>query len=271
MPHFKLEKNLITSIETCPPLPLQRHTGREPGYVLAPDVILVTVEDGSARLLDMAGSFHAVPEVGARMLKETLAHGPDAAAAHIAQDYGVVPRQVRDDLAVFLRDLEDKGLVCSARSRGSRRRRGFGLASLVLTPALRALHRVRSSKTKSRALLALARFSFALFGWTRTIAVWQEAHAGFPARPAGESNAETLKAVDTAVREAAAGHPVAVACKERALTAWSLARAAGLDASVVVGIALFPIVGHCWCEAGAQTLGDGSARDHHCYTPVARW
>src|SRR4051794_23107217 len=75
-------------------------------YALPSDVILVTVRDGSARLLDMSGDFHAVPAVGAQMLQETLANGAAAAAARIAEDYGVAPRQVQDDLAVFLRELE---------------------------------------------------------------------------------------------------------------------------------------------------------------------
>jgi hypothetical protein len=57
-------------------------------YFLPPDVILVTVADGSARLLDMAGSFHAVPKIGARMLEETLTSGAAAAAARVADDYG---------------------------------------------------------------------------------------------------------------------------------------------------------------------------------------
>ena len=56
----------------------------------------------------------------------------------------------------------------------------------------------------------------------------------------------------------------------RALCSWSLARAAGLHAALVVGIDLFPIAAHCWCEVGTQTLGD--EREHcNSFTPVARW
>src|SRR4030095_12358697 len=110
----------------------------------------------------MAGSVHAVSAVGARMLQETLASGPDAAVMRIAQDYGVAPQQVRVDLAVFLRDLGDQGLLCS-RPCGLPRRRGtFGLARLVLRPSLHAAHRLlRSPEAKGLTLLALARLSFA--------------------------------------------------------------------------------------------------------------
>jgi hypothetical protein len=116
----------------------------------------------------------------------------------------------------------------------------------------------------------LAHLSFALFGWSRAVALWQEAHARFPARQPGERDAESIQALGTAVRAAAASHPIRVACKERALCAWSLARAAGLSATLVVGIDLFPIAGHCWCEVGAQPLGDDRDRCDR-FTPVARW
>jgi hypothetical protein len=116
----------------------------------------------------------------------------------------------------------------------------------------------------------LARLSFALFGWTATIAAWQEAHAHFPSRQAGDGDAETIQALDKTVRAAVAGHPVAVACKEQALCSWSLVRATGLDASLIVGIELFPMAGHCWCEVAAQPLGDDEERCAR-FAPVARW
>jgi hypothetical protein len=119
-------------------------------------------------------------------------------------------------------------------------------------------------------LLGLARLSFAAFGWTPTVAVWRNAHAHFPVRQVGESDPEIIGALDQAVSAAAASHLVAVACKERALCSWALARAAGLHAAIVVGVELFPIVGHCWCEAGAHTLGDDRERCDG-FTPVARW
>jgi Transglutaminase-like superfamily len=257
---------VITSSQACSVSPQQR----EAAYFVAPDVILVTVEDGSARLLNMAGGFHAVPAVGARMLEETLANGADAAATRIAMDYGVARQQVQDDLAVFLGELERQGLLCRERGR-HRPGGGSGLARLLLRPSLKATHHLlRSPKAKARTLLALARISFALFGWARTVAAWKDAHAGFAARPADEGDAETIAALDRVVRAAVASHPVSVACKERGLCAWSLARTAGLDASIVVGVFLVPIAAHCWCEVGTRTLGDDPERCEE-FTPVARW
>lgn len=256
---------MIVSIQTCP----ARATAPAPEYSLPRDVILVTVRDGSARLLDMAGGFHAVPAVGTRMLQETLANGAAAAATRIAGDYGVARERVQSDLAVFLRDLEKQGLLCGRRNR--RRSAGSGPARLLLRPALGATHRLlRSPHKRAQALLGWARLSFALFGWTATVAAWQEAHARFPGREAGACDAELVGVLDRTVRAAVAGHPVAVACKERALCAWSLARAAGLNATLIVGIELFPMAGHCWCEVAAHPLGDDQDRCDQ-FTPVAQW
>jgi hypothetical protein len=256
----------IASIESYPALA----TASEAEYVLPPDVIFLTVEDGSARLLNMGGGFHAMPAVGARMLRETLANGAAAAATRIAADYGVARQQVESDLTVFLRDLEGQGLLRSRNSHRSGLTIRAGLARLLLGPAIPATHRcLRSPEAKARALLGLARLSFAAFGWTSTVAVWRKAHAHFPARQAGDGDAETIRAMEGTVRAAAASLPVAVACKERALCSWSLARTAGLRASIVVGVELFPIGGHCWCEIGTHALDDRERCER--FTPVARW
>jgi hypothetical protein len=258
---------MLTAIQTRSSL----QTSDAADFSLSPDVILVTVHDGSARLLDMAGRFHAVPAVGTIMLQETLANGAAAAVNRVSQDYGVDTTQVRNDLAVFLRELEDQGLLCSRRNRPRWRRTNTWLARLFLRPALYAIHRVlRSQEAKARALLGLARIAFGLFGWSRTISVWKEAHSRYAARQAGEPEEQAVGELDEVVRAAAANHPLGVECKERALCCWALARAAGLDAAVVVGIDLFPLAGHCWCEVGSRTLSDYQDR---CvaYTPVGRW
>src|SRR5258707_995444 len=154
---------MITSIQTFSALQMER----QPEYFLPPDVILLTVDDGSARLLNMGGKFHAVSAIGTCMLQETLSSGPAAAVARVAEDYAADPQQVTNDLHIFLHDLEKQGLLCSPYRRLSRRRGSSGLARLVLRPSLLAAHRQRSPEAKGRALLALARLSFAFFGWTR--------------------------------------------------------------------------------------------------------
>jgi Transglutaminase-like superfamily len=257
---------MIASIESRPALATMSGVD----YVLAPDVFFLVVEDGSARLLNMGGGFHAMPAVGARMLRETLTNGSAAAVTRIARDYGVAPQQVESDLTVFLRDLESQGLLHSRSSRRGRLGVRVGLARMVLRPAIHATHRyLRSPEAKARALLGLGRLSVAAFGWMPTVAVWREVHSHLPLRQAGAGDVETVRAIEGTVRAAAASHPVAVACKERALCSWSLAQAAGLHASIVVGVELFPIAGHCWCEIGSHVLDDRERCER--FTSVARW
>jgi hypothetical protein len=266
-PSGKAAKNVITNHPDCSVLPKEQ----EATYFIPPDVIIVTVDDGSARLLNMSGGFHAVPAVGARMLKETLANGPSAAATRIAADYGVDRQQVQNDLTKFLGELEKQKLLC--RERGRRRRPGVasGLTRLLLQPSLMAVHRLlRSPEAKARTLLTLARLSFALFGWGRTVAAWKDAHARFPARPADAGDTPAIEVLDKTVRAAVASHPISVACKERGLCSWSLARASGLQASIIVGVFLFPIAGHCWCEVGTRIVGDDREWCEE-FTPAARW
>ena len=238
-------------------------------HELAADVILVPVEDGSVRLLDMAGSFHAVSAVGARMLHAVLADGAAAAVPRLAEHYGVDHARVEGDLTVFLRDLEGRGLL---RARGNvREEKRRGLAAPLVERIVGAVHRcVRDPARKARSLLVLARISFGLLGWTKTMEVWRRAHASFPVREPEDADKPILDAVDRTVRAAATGHIVTMMCKESALCSWSLARAAGLDASVVVGIDLYPIAGHCWCEVGTATPGDDADRIER-FAPVGRW
>jgi hypothetical protein len=109
-----------------------------------------------------------------------------------------------------------------------------------------------------------------MLGWPRTIAIWRRL---FPVRPLERlaPAAEALAhAIDDAVCTAAAWNPFGVACKERALSCWALARGAGLPATLVIGVELFPFSGHCWCEAGPWVLSD-HAENCVPYLPILRY
>lgn len=241
----------------------------EADFGLSADVILVTVDDGSARLLDMAGSFHAISAIGAHMLQAVLTHGAAAAVPQLAEHYGVGRQQIEADLAIFLRDLESRRLL---RGPGELPVSGNrGVIARLMRSVVQAVYGLsRRPETTARLLLPLARLSFALLGWTRTVNVWRQAHAHFPIRRVIGADEEAIDALDRTVRSAAAGHPVTMMCKERALCTWSLARAAGLDAALIVGIDLFPIAGHCWCQVGTATPGDDPYRIER-FVPVGRW
>jgi hypothetical protein len=64
------------------------------------------------------------------------------------------------------------------------------------------------------------------------------------------------------VRECASRHPAGIECQERAIVCWRLLRELGLPARLIVGIDLYPFLGHCWCECEAQVVSDDAQR---CY------
>lgn len=227
-------------------------------YVLAWDLVVVQVEDGTARLLDMGGSFYSVSAIGAEMLAATLEHGTESAVRQIAGRYDADVCQVRADLQTFVRDLVERGLL-HKNDRPPRPR--TILACLLIAPLLRfAHHCLPSGKARAAVLLTLAWMSVRLFGWSRTVQAWRSQLCRDQNHSEGGLWEDTAKAVDETVRWAAASHPLAMECKERALACWSLARRAGLPAALVVGIQLFPLSGHCWCQLGPWTLSDDRER-----------
>src|SRR5437879_4130090 len=102
-------------------------------YVLAPDVVLVQVEDGTVRLLDMAGEFYALPAIGAEMLQGVLEQGLARTVADLATLYDADPEQVQADLTALLEQLVQRGLLQKGTARP---RRGCFWPALFLIPCL---------------------------------------------------------------------------------------------------------------------------------------
>jgi len=174
-------------------------------YILRPNVILVEVQDGTARLLDLGGTFYALPAVGAMMLRETLSRGAASAVSRVSDQYGVGAGQVEEDLEAFLNDLQKKGLIC--RGQSTRRVRWPGAPRRTLGPLIRAIHLgTRSLKLRVWLLLTLARLSLCLFGWAGTVEAWRQ----YPSRRAGlvpEDRRESfINAVDESIRNVSATH-----------------------------------------------------------------
>jgi Transglutaminase-like superfamily len=251
---------------------LQRIRARSPIFpevplILKSGVILMPVEDGSARLLDLGGRFYAVSAIAAEMIGTAVRHGPRAAAAMVAARYGVGMDRTRQDMMSLVGFLQQQRLL-KCKEPG---RTGSLLTSMLLAPMLfLVLRSPIALEPKAWLLLGLAKLSFRLFGWTRTVATWRR-HS----RPVGglvrdTAEPDTIMAVDRAVRAAASRQLLTVECKERALCCWALLQASGISASLVVGINLFPLEGHCWCEAIHQLLSDYPDR---CatFSPVVRY
>lgn len=231
--------------------------------VLAPEVVFVEGPDGSARLLDLEGGFYAIPQSGAELLRETLADGTASAAVRIAERYGVDTEQVEQDLSAFLTDLRRRRLICRPGSPPRGRTRRLLCRLMVTLPLLALLRLVPSLSLRAWLLLALARCSFWLFGWSATVATWGKVR-GVP-RPT-EGCDRVVTAVGETVRRMASGHLMHVECKERAVCCWALLRAGGWPAALVVGVRFFPMIGHCWCASGSHVLADSPDNCAACTT-----
>lgn len=236
-------------------------------YALADDVLYVSVDDGSARLLDMNGSTFALSRGGAEILQEVLKHGEERAAQIVATRYGIACARVAQDARNLLGELAQTRLV---RSSGADARRVSIRALAARAIASCGLQVLRLHRWPS-ALVLLARVSFALFGWANTVTAWQSCLRRADGReaPAGPDADATIGRVDATIRRAAA-HVPGAACKERALCTWFVLQREGMPAALVVGLQLYPLEGHCWCEVGIRILSDYHDRCE-TYRPVLRY
>jgi hypothetical protein len=249
---------MITAVVSAETAAVQ---GGSPDYVLTPDVILLLVRDGTARLLDLWGNFYALSATGATMLFETLRHGTTAAAQKIAAQYNVDIHQVQRDLQAFLEGLERERLLHRPGLSPTHHKPKSITSFLALMLVLRGIHAwMPSVKARARALLMLAYISIRVFGWPRTLTVWQYFYHQRPIRHDVREIEQTARAIDGAVRAVAADHPLPIACKERALCCWALLRFEGLPAKLLLGVDLFPFSSHCWCQLGSLVLSDDEDR-----------
>ena len=244
-------------------------------YRLAPEVLLVMVEDGSARIVDLDGAVAALDATATTMMKAALRFGEAGAVAELTGAFGVEPRRITTDLHAVLGDLAARGMIRSdacglpRRARRSRRRVASALSAL----AVRRAGAGGTREIQAWSALTAAYLSLRLAGWSGTLGAWcTPGHPGWgnARQAAGNRNNSMadLDAIAVAVTRALDRHPFPLDCKERALAAFALARTAGLPARIVLGISLFPLALHAWCESGGQVVAD--ELDGYCdrYTPL---
>src|SRR5215831_9215666 len=106
-----------------------------------------------------------------------------------------------------------------------------------------------------------------LFGWPKTIASWHYYLQKYVPSSTVTESEQSAKDIDKVVRTVAARHLLHVECKERALSCWWLLYSAGFAAKLVLGVNLFPLECHCWCEVGQFVLSDDQDRCEQ-FTPV---
>lgn len=243
-------------------------------YRLAPEALLVMVEDGSARIVDLDGAVAALDRTATTMVEAALRLGEAAAVAELASAFDVEPRRLTTDLHAVLGDLVAQGALRAdtyglpRHARRTRRRVASALGALAMW---RGGGRVRG--LQAWYVLTIAHFSLRLVGWSCTLDAWSArgrpgSHNGRPSAGNGDDGAGNLDAIDVAVTHALVRYPVPLDCKERALASFAIVRAADLPARIVLGISLFPLALHTWCESCGQVVAD--QLDGYCdrYTPL---
>jgi hypothetical protein len=207
------------------------------------------------------------------MLTETLRYGSEEAARRIASEWGVAFEQVKSDIDQFLHSLERSGLVEGPGAGYCRARRILRLVSrglLGIARLVKATARPLPEPARVRLLLMATWVSLRLLGWASSVAALKALFPR-PIRPGSpEDWARAVDRIDRLIRDAAARHPLPVECKERALCCWALLRSGGWPSELVVGVDLFPFLGHCWCESGDRTLSDERYRCER-FVPVLRY
>jgi hypothetical protein len=237
---------------------------------LADDVLLMIVHDGSGRLIDLSGQVSAVTQSGAAMLELALRGGSDSACKILAARYGVAEDVIRADLESLFKLLENQGTLVPASATADKRSLSRTFAGMAYPlVAICARRPLRGTIVKAYLLTLWAFVATRALGWGNAMQVWDRVGARLAStRDKRKCDPAVEAAIDAAVTRAIAGHPLTVNCKERALTAWVLARAAGLPARVQLGITLFPFGLHCWCENGAVIIADRYEGRCDRYTPI---
>ena len=195
------------------------------------------------------------------MLTETLNSGRAKAVETITRLWDVESERVEADLDALLASLMKEGLIVPAGKTCPRIGWAESLAGRVVSALVRLTCLVRRSTAgQASGLLTVAKFSCRWLGWAKTVRAWQQSFPLSDEPLQGSAAEASRQTVDAAVRAALAHSTMYHACKERGLTAWALARRAGLSPTLVIGISLFPMHAHCWAQMGGTFLGDSPER-----------
>jgi hypothetical protein len=236
------------------------------GYELGPDVVLMPLEDGTARLVDLDGSWFGLSEMAAEMVHSFLERGEQETVQRIAGEYNTDLDRVGADLTTLLATLRAKGLIRRSSGRLPKVRLRTVIAITISYPALNILGLVRNQRLKALTLLTAARLCFALTGWARTVDAWRKCLGTSHILAANSEREAIIDTIDNATRPSA-NDLRSIACKERALCCWYMLHSSGVPAKLVMAVRFFPFSGHCWCEVDERILTD-SPENCKAYTPV---
>lgn len=232
---------------------------RTDAYRLGPDVVVLVVDDGTARIMDLGGDHFAITESAASMLLGTLREGANRTCRSIAATTGAPLERVRADASALLGELDAAGiLLCAGETPDDASRRDRLTQATARAALRRWLVRDRATAWTASLLIALAWATTRAFGWASTVRWWRDEVETVVARGdiSGGQPGPSVETITEATASALARHPLPVACKERALCAYALTRRAGLPARLVLGVSVFPFASHVWCESAGRVVGD---------------
>ena len=270
-------------------------------YALGSQVIALQLQDGTARLLDLDSKFHVVSKTGCLILFETLKSGHQNAIDRLISDYAIDRSLAEMDVENFLDRLEQEKLIYRTTTAVSAQsQKQWNLRSIlkfVLLLLLRCIGLLPGSipvvlEIKIWALLTLAYISVRLWNWSKTVEFWRAQLSSsslrieqnnFEANNINQNNvnqnktdqnsgnpssiAEYIHTVNQRIRSITAYHPLHIACKERSLCGWWLMRSVGIPAKLHLGVNLFPLSSHAWCDVGGEIVADDPERCT-AFTPV---
>lgn len=220
------------------------------GHVLAPDTALALSETGNANLVDLSGAVHALTPVAAQMIALTLETGRDAAIATLVNAYDAPANRISADLDQLWNSFVARGLIVRA-DESRLRQKVSRVAHLFAWLTDRAHRMPLPFSMRAAMMLAFAGLSCRRAGLAATAFAWRRRFGS-----GGATNADAVLEDAATIHAAATRHWLKVDCKERALTAWAVARRKGIDARVVIGLRLYPLGGHAWCRVGDRVIAD---------------
>jgi hypothetical protein len=241
-------------------------SGKLPECTLLPGVVLLAVRDGSARLLNLDGSFSALSSTGSLMLQKVLQFSIEEAVQSICERFSVDEGSIRADLEKLLGDLERWNYILRQGSALSVKRAPT-FTPIAIKAALFILSKLRNLRLQTGTLLILSWFSYRFLGWNQTISFWKEMALSFQRQPSAKLGAREIGEV---IRHISARLPWKIDCKEQTLTCWFLCRQFGVSTTMVLGIMIYPLASHFWCEWEGQCLTDDPERSRR-YTPIIRY
>ena len=177
----------------------------------------------------------------------------------IAQQYGVDPSRVAEDLRALLRRANELGVspesVSIAEPPEQIARKEEEPSSRALDQDQRVLNAMPTTGDLFKAILGLALFDIILS--SRTLETLCSVVRSWPVKPLRPvSDAAVIGQVSRAVERAAVWYPKRALCLQRSAVTTCLLRQRGIHAHMVVGVRPMPFLAHAWVEVRGIVVND---------------